>query len=140
MNVGGVKVLIDSGLVSKLKVIKEGQFSEKEGAPTLRLVGDIEGLVDYDHVVYTETAYPYTQASIIEKLPINSYEFQALMWKFSIKGDPRYNIKITTGKKSKVQKYSDKLLEFLRQKLREDSKLISKVRKEFSAYRKECKC
>lgn len=140
MDVGGVKVLIDSGLVSKLKVIKEGQFSEKKGAPTLRLIGDIEGLVDHDHVVYTEAAYPHTQASILDKLPLNSYEFQALLWKFSIKGDPRYNIKISTGKKSKVQKYSDKLLELFRQELRKGNNLISNVRKEYSAHLKKCRC
>ncbi len=36
------KILVmDEGLASKLKFIKEGQFSEKDGAATLKLVGDV---------------------------------------------------------------------------------------------------
>ncbi len=38
---GSRMIRIDEDLVSKLTFIKEGQFSEKEGAPTLRLVGDV---------------------------------------------------------------------------------------------------
>lgn len=135
MDVGDAKVLIDSGLVSKLKLVKEGQFTEKDGAPTLRLIGDIEGLVSRDHVVYTETAYPHTQSSIIEKLPINSFEFQALLWKFSIKGEPRYHAKIKTGKNSHVHKYSNKLLSLFRERLRRIPNLVQKTRKEYSDYR-----
>lgn len=36
------KFLIDEKLIPKLSFISEGQFSEVEGAPTLRLVGDLE--------------------------------------------------------------------------------------------------
>jgi hypothetical protein len=35
-------LVIDEGLVDKLKFIKEGQFKEEEGAVTLRLVGDVK--------------------------------------------------------------------------------------------------
>lgn len=36
------KILVmDDDLASKIKFIKEGQFSEKEGAPTLKLIGDV---------------------------------------------------------------------------------------------------
>lgn len=34
-------ILIDSKLAEQLKFIKEGSFEEKEGAPTLKLVGDV---------------------------------------------------------------------------------------------------
>jgi hypothetical protein len=36
------KFLIDEKLIPKLKFVAEGHFSDKEGAPTLRLVGDME--------------------------------------------------------------------------------------------------
>lgn len=38
---GNRTILIDDELVSKLKFIREGQFDEKKGAITLRLVGDM---------------------------------------------------------------------------------------------------
>lgn len=90
MDVGGKKVLIDSELVSKLKVIKEGHFNEKEGAPALKIIGEIDGLAD-SSTIYTEAAYPYTQSDFIKKLPITGYEFQVLVWKFGLKNDPRYH-------------------------------------------------
>ncbi|EME67981.1 putative transcriptional regulator [Paramagnetospirillum caucaseum] len=36
------KFLIDEKLIPKLKFVAEGHFSEREGAPALRLVGDLE--------------------------------------------------------------------------------------------------
>ncbi len=39
---GGRTIRIDEDLVSKLTFIKEGEFDEKDGAPTLRLVGDVQ--------------------------------------------------------------------------------------------------
>ncbi|QDF39805.2 ATP-binding protein [Bradyrhizobium symbiodeficiens] len=38
---GGRSILIDKELVDSLKFIKEGDFDEKLGAPTLRLVGEV---------------------------------------------------------------------------------------------------
>ncbi|MCT9868724.1 ATP-binding protein [Paenarthrobacter aurescens] len=38
----GQKVLIDEGLIDKIAFIKEGEFDEVSGAPTLRLVGDLQ--------------------------------------------------------------------------------------------------
>lgn len=38
----GQKVLIDEGLVERLSFIKEGEFDEVAGAPTLRLVGELQ--------------------------------------------------------------------------------------------------
>lgn len=39
---GSNTLLIDESLLGKLKFIKEGEFSEVSGAPTLRLIGDFE--------------------------------------------------------------------------------------------------
>jgi hypothetical protein len=38
---GGRTLQIDKALLEKLSFVKEGEFSEVEGAPTLRLVGDV---------------------------------------------------------------------------------------------------
>lgn len=137
MDIGGSKVLIDSELISKLKVVKEGHFDERADAPALRLIGEISGLVDTDTAVYTEAAYPYVQASFTEKLPINSYEFQALAWKFSLKGDPRYHAELKTGSKSSTNKYSDKALSLLRDKMREDPDLVKRTKTEFSDHKRK---
>ena len=39
---GGPPFLIDESLLRKLKFVRGGQFRETEGAPTLRLVGDLQ--------------------------------------------------------------------------------------------------
>src|SRR5690606_14294270 len=57
IRVGDAKLVLDESLLEKLKLVKEGQFKEKDGAPALRLIGDIEGVLSKDHVAYTETAY-----------------------------------------------------------------------------------
>jgi hypothetical protein len=38
----GGKFIIDESLIPKIKFVTEGKFSESEGAPTLRLIGQIE--------------------------------------------------------------------------------------------------
>lgn len=136
MQLGGAKVLIDKSLASKLNVVKEGQFSEKEGAPTLRLIGDLEGLVDNDHVVLTETSYPHTQTSILKKLTIGKYEFQAAVWKLGLKGNPKHHMEIKTGEKGAVQKYTEQTVSLLREKIRSDGNFIKTVRDEYSARNK----
>jgi len=40
----GAPFLIDEGLLRKLKFIRAGQFSDSEGSPTLRVVGDVQSL------------------------------------------------------------------------------------------------
>ena len=41
INEGSQKIIIDESIVDKFKLIKEGEFNEKSGAPTLKLVGSI---------------------------------------------------------------------------------------------------
>jgi hypothetical protein len=40
----GPPFLIDEGLLRKLKFIRAGQFSDSEGSPTLRVIGDVQPL------------------------------------------------------------------------------------------------
>ncbi len=136
MTVGESKIIIDRDLISKLKVVKEGHFDEKADTPALRLVGEISGLLNTDTAIYTEAAYPYVQSSFTEKLAINSYEFQALAWKFSLKGNPRYHAKLKTGSKSSTNKYSTESLALLRDEIRNDPDLVNRVKTKFSNYKR----
>ena len=47
------KIVIDKELIQQIKFIKEGEFSEKEGAPTLRLIGNIQE-IETGRLVITE--------------------------------------------------------------------------------------
>ena len=47
-------ILIDQQLVDRIRFIREGQFDERDGAETLRLVGDV-GAVDLSGVTHTKT-------------------------------------------------------------------------------------
>lgn len=124
LNIGNTKVLLDQKLVGQIKVIKEGKLSETEGAPTLKVVGEIVGLVNHDNVIYNDTSYPYTQGLLCEKLGINNYECQALIAHFEIKGKPEFHAEISIGKTSKSQKYSDLALNLFRDSLRHNPSLI----------------
>jgi len=64
--------VLDEGLAKKLKFVKEGQFSEKEGAETLKLVGDI---VPIDKVMVIKKikesltkAYPLSAMELADKV------------------------------------------------------------------------
>ncbi|HII90804.1 MAG TPA: ATP-binding protein [Methanosarcina sp.] len=41
---GDQKIIIDESIIDKFKFIKEGEFNEKSGAPTLKLVGTISNI------------------------------------------------------------------------------------------------
>jgi hypothetical protein len=55
---GGGKVLIDKNIIDKIKFVQEGKFVEKEGAPTLKLVGEISGIVDTENMLPNDKVYP----------------------------------------------------------------------------------
>ena len=135
MEVGGKKVLIDSDLIDKLKVVKEGEFVEKKGAPALRIVGEIDGLMNSDSV-YSEPLYPHLQSKFTSTLPLSSYEFQAIAWILGLKGDPRYHMPIPSGKSSVIQKYSDKALRLVREKMREDKDFKNSAISQYKKYMK----
>ncbi|MFM6128453.1 MAG: helix-turn-helix domain-containing protein [Sphaerospermopsis kisseleviana] len=136
MQLGGAKVLIDKNLVGQLNIVREGFFTEKEGAPTLKLVGELEGLVDHNHVITTEIFYPHTQSTILEKLPISQYEFQACIWKLGFKGDPKFHLSIQTGKIGSVQKYTEQALRVLRETIRAKPDFIENAKREYKTHRK----
>ena len=131
LSIGNNTILIDRGVVDQIKFIREGQFVEKGGAPTLKLVGEISGVLDSDKVIYAEKGYPDSASDVLAKCSINQYDFQALSWKYKIRGNVKYHMEISTGQKSKINKYSKTVVDLIRTELRKDPDLIQKIRLQY---------
>ncbi len=106
------KILLDKDLVSKLKFVKEGQFSEKEGAPTLRLIGQVTNIIDTESISIpkSDVLYPHRFDNLKEKFKLNNFQLQSILWKLDIKGNSKYHTEIATSKKSVTHKYSKALV------------------------------
>ncbi len=106
IHTGKGKILLDKSIADKLKFIKEGEFSEKNGAPTLKLIGEVTGIVDTINIPRTDVIYPYRFGDLKEKYGINNFQFQAILWKLNIKGNGRYHTEISTSKTTSTHKYT----------------------------------
>lgn len=119
----GSKLIIDRSLLDdlkkKVKFVEEGKFSEKEGAPTLKLIGEIQ---PSDNVIIPDLDlnkdYPYNQKQLAEKLGIRPYDVKVLIWKYNLKEDKKYSISMQTSKSTNLYKYTEYTLEFLKEKLK----------------------
>ncbi|GAB6076001.1 ATP-binding protein [Desulfurobacterium crinifex] len=116
------QIIIDKALLDELrenvKFIEEGRFSETEGEPTLKLVGEIKymnGVVVPD--LDPNKDYPYLQKQLAEELNVKQLDVRALVWKLNLKGNKRYHIEIQAGKYSRIHKFSKYALEKLREEL-----------------------
>lgn len=114
ISTGKGKILLDKSIADKLKFIKEGEFSEKEGAPTLKLVGEIAGMVDTSNVPKTDYLYPYRFGNFKDDMGINNFQFQAVLWKLQVKGNSKYHTEISTSKSSTTHKYSQAFMDRLK--------------------------
>lgn len=130
---GSSKVIIDEALLGKIKLIKEGHFTENDGAPALRLLGDIDGVLGEDGVVLNEASYPYTESTLLDKLPIGQYILRALVWHLDIKGNSKYHMAIQTGKAGCVHKYSNAFLMRVREIIRSEDNVLNEA---VAAYRR----
>lgn len=112
------KFIIDQNLLSQLKgdvgFYTEGEFSETEGAPVLKVIGEIEAS---DSIIAPklnpDTDYPYFRGDLKNELGINNFQIQLLVWKYEIKGNPKYHLTTKSSKKSSVHKYSLYALKYL---------------------------
>lgn len=60
INEGNQKIIIDESIIGKFKLIKEGEFNEKIGAPTLKLVGSISNVsTEFGKVIEKPIPTPY---------------------------------------------------------------------------------
>lgn len=113
------KLILDSTLLDDLKkqvkFIEEGRFVEKDGAPALKVIGEI---VSSSEVLVPELDpnkdYPYLAKHLAQELSIRAYDVQVLIWKYDMKGNRKYHIDIETGKTSTANKYSIFALKYLK--------------------------
>ena len=109
-------------LKNKVKFIEEGRFTEREGAPALKIVGEI---LQTDSVLAPNLDpnkdYPFLQKHLAEELGLRPFDVQVLIWKFNIKGNKKYHIEIETSETTKTNKYSRYALRYLQQKLAEQN-------------------
>lgn len=123
----GVDLAIDKKIIAKLlkkvKFIKEGSFSEKNGAPAIKVIGDIdlaENSPSAGKAGNPDEMYPYIQSVMAQKLKISPYDLRALIWHFGMKDSKEFHMAVTLSKKGNPRhKFSDEALEFLRKKLME---------------------
>lgn len=111
MNVGNEKILVDKSLLDQIKFIKEGQFVEKDGAPTLTLAGEISGVFDNGAILPNEASHPHLSSHIKDKFSLSQYQVTCLVRKLDIHGNPKYHDPIKSGKKSVINKYSEALVD-----------------------------
>ncbi len=92
------KVLVlDENLAGKLKFIKEGQFVEKEGAATLKLVGDVVPIDKVEVIRRVKEnlikSYPLSALELVEKVQIKYTKAkQNEVWKVIAENDLKTNI------------------------------------------------
>lgn len=127
IKVGTQKILIDKGIIDKIKFIQEGHFTEKEGqgVPALRLIGDVQGIDTDALLVRPDSIYPLTTSDLAERLNLNSYQLQAVLHTQNVKEKPRFHTTIMHGGKKKIpiHKYSESLVEVLQRFLSIEGKL-----------------
>ena len=112
LSYGDQKILLDESLLSKLNIIKEGSFTEKEGEglPVLKLIGGIEGMVDSDNVIVNpEVIYPLTTKQVQDRLGVDQFQMRAIIYALGLKSKPKYHTEISNGKNS-IHKYSERTI------------------------------
>lgn len=122
------KILLDKDLLEKIKFIKEGQFVEKGGTPTLRIVGEISGVVDTEAFPQTDKVYPFRAEEVQNSCKINQYDLQLILKEYKIKGNHKYHTEIKSGKKTSIHKYSEDFVQRLQKLLIGDKEILTKLR------------
>ncbi|MGR3813717.1 MAG: ATP-binding protein [Cognatishimia activa] len=93
-------LVIDGDLASKLKFVKEGKFQEKEGAETLRLVGDVVPVnaVEIERKVEENVfqKFPFSAKELaaqvkLEIPTIKQHEIWSAIEESGLKGDEQYS-------------------------------------------------
>jgi hypothetical protein len=89
-------LVIEKDLIEKIKFIKEGSFSEKEGETTLRLVGDVQpinevGVIEYKKLNLIEE-YPLSASQVAEKVRAKRFDISVNdIWKVIKENDIKNN-------------------------------------------------
>lgn len=126
------KIVIDESLLDKIKFIKEGQFSETAGAPTLRLLGNIDGIADTTNFVASDTMFPLFETDLRDRLGLKTnHDVRCIIWKLGIKDKPKYHSETKVGRSNTVHKYSEKLIPVI-ERLLKCSQFLTVCKEEYS--------
>jgi hypothetical protein len=93
-------LVVDEELSTKLKFIKEGEFDEKKGAPTLKLIGDVLPIDKVDVVKHIKENllkdYPLTATELCSQVKAKANCKQGDVWNAikanDVKRDPKYSV------------------------------------------------
>lgn len=121
----GSKLLMDKSLLDELKrsvaFIEEGKFSETDGQPTLKIIGQIQAVDGVIAELEPDRDYPYIQKQLAEKLGVRPYDVTVLVWKYQLKGNKKYHLPVGTGTTdSQIHKFSDAAYVFLHEIINEN--------------------
>lgn len=136
------QLIIDRKLLEELKekvtFIEEGHFSETDGEPTLKIIGEVKpvnGIVVPN--LDPNKDYPFLQKDLAEKLGIRLYDVQVLIWKLNLKGNKKYHLPIK-GSKNILHKFSKYALKELQEHLETiDQRILKQYSKEYQKRRKK---
>jgi len=94
-------LVIDESLTKKIKFLKEGEFSEKEGAIALKLVGEVHP-IDYIEVIKERKRnllelYPLSCTQLIEEIKkiisnVNQNDIYKIIKDSTLKNNPDYSV------------------------------------------------
>lgn len=133
IHLGKEKVLIDSTLLDKIKFVKQGQFVNTGGDPTLTLAGEITGILEGSRIIPTDKAYPYRSSQIEQRFHLNRHQVKCLLWKLNIKNNPKYHDPIKIGKNSYTHKYSEAFIDRLDSILQRYPGYVEKACREYQS-------
>lgn len=88
------QIVIDKELLKEINLIQEGKFVEKDGAPALKLIGNVEGVETYTPDFNLDDDY-YTTKELGEKLNLLSEKgstnyTSAVIWKYKVQEKNSY--------------------------------------------------
>jgi hypothetical protein len=140
LSLGDKTVLLDNNIIDQLNFIKEGHFTEKEGEglPTLKLIGNVEGVNTDDIVAKPDVIYPLTTTDLQMRLNLNQHEIRAIIYTLDIKSKAKYHADISVGKSSSVHKYTESLIPLIERMLQR-SNFLSECKEKYQEYLKNNK-
>ena len=139
----GGRVIIDESIMKDLRYIKEGEFNEKVGAPTLKIIGEVEASSArvIERNIDPEIKYQLTTKQLGEELGFPSKSAAAnalaLVKYFNFQGD-EYMYSLKAGQVT-YKKYSREVLNILREKANNDEFEIDKDSDSMKSIRKKAR-
>ena len=132
INTENGKIVIDKDLLQNIQFIEEGKFVEKDGAPTLKLIGKIQGAELIAPNLNLDKDF-YTTKELLNELNIEIHyiHFRGILAQYpKIQQDEKY------FQQKKNQKYYSKLcLEFLKKENLDEAK-IKELCKKHNVFKK----